>query len=127
MGLAGRLASRFLHSKLTPLVTIASLAAGLIALEEMPRRLHEDHENARWLAGELAKIPGIALDPAKVATNIVVFNVTRTGKTSAEISRCLAERSVLINGIEEIGVGSTMSPASASSTGFLCRPSNIKI
>ncbi len=75
-------------------------AAGLIALEEMPRRLHEDHENARWLAGELAKIPGIALDPAKVQTNIVVFNVARTGKTSAEISRGLAERNVLINGID---------------------------
>ena len=75
-------------------------AAGLIALEEMPRRLHQDHENARWLAGELAKIPGIALDPARVATNIVVFNVARTGKTSAEISRGLAERSVLINGID---------------------------
>ena len=30
MGFAGRLASRFLHSKLTPLLTIASLAVGLL-------------------------------------------------------------------------------------------------
>ena len=75
-------------------------AAGLIALEQMPKRLHEDHENARWIAGELARIRGIRLDPAKVATNIVVFNVKGTGKTSAEITRALAERSVLINGID---------------------------
>ena len=32
-------------------------AAGLIALEEHPALLRRDHENARWLAGELAKIP----------------------------------------------------------------------
>ena len=33
-------------------------AAGLIALEEMPHRLGEDHANARFLASELAKMPG---------------------------------------------------------------------
>ena len=38
-------------------------AAGLIALEEMPHRLGEDHANARFLAGELAKLPGIQIDP----------------------------------------------------------------
>ncbi len=75
-------------------------AAGLIALEDMPKRLHEDHANARWVAGELAKVQGISLHPAKVATNIVVFNVKGTGKTSAEITKGLAERGVLINGID---------------------------
>jgi threonine aldolase len=75
-------------------------AAGLIALEEMPKRLHEDHANARWMAEELAKVRGIKLDAKKVATNILVFNVAGTGKTSAEISRALAERGVLINGID---------------------------
>ena len=34
-------------------------AAGLIALEEMPNRLGEDHANARFLAGELAKLSGL--------------------------------------------------------------------
>ncbi len=34
-------------------------AAGLIALEQMPARLAEDHANARFLARELAGIPGI--------------------------------------------------------------------
>jgi threonine aldolase len=75
-------------------------AAGLIALEEMPKRLSEDHANARWMAEELARIAGIQLDPTKVMTNIVVFNVSGTRKTSAEITRALAERDVLINGID---------------------------
>ncbi len=75
-------------------------AAGLIALDDMPKRLGEDHANARWIAGELANIRGIELDPLKVMSNIVVFNVAGTGKTSAEISRSLAQRGVLINGID---------------------------
>ncbi len=41
-------------------------AAGLVALEETPKILHRDHENANYLAEGLARIPGIALDPAKV-------------------------------------------------------------
>jgi threonine aldolase len=38
-------------------------AAGLIALEETPKRLHEDHENARRLAEGLAALPGMKIDP----------------------------------------------------------------
>ncbi len=37
MGIAGRMAAGFLRSKLTPLVTIASLAAGLVAVIATPR------------------------------------------------------------------------------------------
>lgn len=64
-------------------------AAGLIALEESPKRLHEDHENARRLAEGLAGLRGVAIDPEKVVTNIVIFDVTATGKTSAEICEAL--------------------------------------
>lgn len=74
-------------------------AAGLIALEKMPARLHQDHENAHFLANGLAEVRGIRLDPAKVRTNIVVFDMSGTGMTSAELSRRLAERNVLMNGI----------------------------
>ena len=59
-------------------------AAGLIALEEMPHRLGEDHANARFLAGELAKLPGIQIDPARVQTNIVIFDITGTGLATTE-------------------------------------------
>ena len=37
-------------------------AAGLIALEKSPARLHEDHANARYLAEALARFPGIKID-----------------------------------------------------------------
>lgn len=73
-------------------------AAGLIALEQMPLRLQEDHTNARLLANKLAKIPGIQVDPARVQTNIVLFDISSTGHTPAELSSCLKTRGVLING-----------------------------
>lgn len=48
-------------------------AAGIIALEEMTQRLHEDHANARRLAEGLAEIDGIVLDVDRVKTNMVMF------------------------------------------------------
>src|SRR3989442_11262867 len=57
-------------------------AAGLVALEETPKRLHVDHENARFLAEGLAEMPGIKIEPAKVVTNILFLDVSGTGHTS---------------------------------------------
>ncbi len=74
-------------------------AAGLLALEESPRQLPEDHRNAKLLAEGLARIPGIGIDPAKVQTNIVIFEVTGTGLAPADISARLREKGVRINGI----------------------------
>jgi threonine aldolase len=74
-------------------------AAALVALDQTPPGLHVDHANARYLAEELAGIPGISIDPAKVITNILVADVSRTGLTSYELSRRLAEHRVLANGI----------------------------
>lgn len=59
-------------------------AAGLVALEEGPKRLQDDHDKAQILAQRLARIPGIALDPSKVQTNIVIFSVKPSGLTCAE-------------------------------------------
>jgi len=70
-------------------------AAGLIALEESPKGLHRDHENARYLAQGLARLPGVAIDPAKVVTNILIFDVTGTGRTAAEICAALATQNIL--------------------------------
>ena len=72
-------------------------AAGLIALEENSKRLHIDHANARFLAQELAQIPGIKIDAAKVVTNILFFDVAGTGLTGYEISKLLAAQGVLAN------------------------------
>ena len=59
-------------------------AAGLIALEKSPARLHEDHERAKRLAEAVARIPGFAIDPVKVRTNILIFDCSKTGKTAVE-------------------------------------------
>ena len=73
-------------------------AAGMIALEDGPKRLHEDHENAKTLAVGLAGISGIQIDVDKVLTNIVIFEISGTGKTSDEIVALLAEKGVLAVG-----------------------------
>jgi threonine aldolase len=51
-------------------------AAGRIALRDGPGWLAEDHANAAYLAGELAALGGVEIDPATVETNIVVARVT---------------------------------------------------
>jgi threonine aldolase len=56
-------------------------AAGLIALEEMPSRLHEDHANARLLAKAIAGCDAAEIDEEMVQTNIVFFKV-KTGEGS---------------------------------------------
>jgi threonine aldolase len=50
-------------------------AAGLIALEEMPKRLGEDHANAKLLAERMAELKQVEIDPATVQTNIVIFSL----------------------------------------------------
>ena len=79
-------------------------AAGLIALEESPKRLHIDHENAQHLAKGLAAVKGIALDPARVVTNIVIFDVRGTNRTAAEIGEQLAAKNVLCSATEKYSV-----------------------
>src|SRR5262250_2780504 len=70
-------------------------AAGLVALEKGPKRLHIDHENAKFLANDLASVPGITLNPANVQTNIVIFDVRKSGWASGDVLKTLAERGVL--------------------------------
>ena len=71
-------------------------AAGLIALEEGPGRLPEDHANARRVAEAVAEIvPGV-LDPAAVETNIVFADVAVTGHPLAAWVAALAAEGVLV-------------------------------
>jgi threonine aldolase len=69
-------------------------AAGIIALEEMVDRLAEDHLRARKLAEGLAAIPGIAIDPDRVRTNIVYFDVSKPGLSAAELLRRLEREGI---------------------------------
>jgi threonine aldolase len=79
-------------------------AAGLIALEETPKILHRDHENARALAEGLAQIKGISLDPKKVVTNIVIFDVRPTGRTADEITAELGKQEILCGSVDKYSV-----------------------
>ncbi len=71
-------------------------AAGLIALEKGPGRLHEDHANARMLAEALARMDGVAIDPNTVETNIVIFRVAGK-KSAAELVARLKARNILMS------------------------------
>jgi threonine aldolase len=84
-------------------------AAGLVALRDGPagmiERLADDHANARRLAEGLAALPGVRspggiaqpslgpLDPARVATNFVIFRVDRD---RADLLARLEARGVLM-------------------------------
>ncbi len=74
-------------------------AAGIVALTKMTARLVEDHANARSLAEGLGQIDGIAIDPERVQSNILVFDISGTGLSTAEFSARLKQRRVLANGI----------------------------
>jgi len=75
-------------------------AAGLVALEEGPKLLPEDHENAQILGRGLAKIPGIQIDPKKVQTNIVIFDVRQTSLPAPQFVEKLSQRKVLTGAVD---------------------------
>ena len=74
-------------------------AAGLIALEDSPRCLVEDHANALLLTEGIAGLPGIDMDVISVQTNIVIFDISGLGMTTREFSDQLKQRGILANGI----------------------------
>ncbi|MGH2636843.1 MAG: threonine aldolase family protein [Actinomycetota bacterium] len=72
-------------------------AAGLVGLEEGPKRLHEDHERARRIAEGVAALGG-GIDPAAVETNMVFVDTEPLGMAPLEAVRRL----------EGEGVGATL-------------------
>ena len=69
-------------------------APGIIALTEMPARLKEDHRRAKTLAGAIAGLPGIALDPGTIETNIVIFGFSHPKYAMAQFLAALKERGI---------------------------------
>ena len=76
-------------------------AAGIVALAEMVDRLADDHARARALAAGLAELPAVELDPARVATNILVFRL-RAEKVPGD--RALAPSARFVEGMKARGV-----------------------
>jgi len=72
-------------------------AAGIFALEHNLARLVDDHANARLLAERLARSPRIAIDPATVQTNILVFRLAADARDATTLVAKARERGVLIN------------------------------
>ena len=73
-------------------------AAGLIALEKMPARLHEDHANARLLAEALSHMDCVDIDLGAVETNIVIFKL-KGELSAAELSARMKARGVLMSAV----------------------------
>lgn len=69
-------------------------AAGLVAIENSPQRLHEDHANATALAVGIAQIPGLKINPSAIRSNIVIFDCSATGMNAVQLCDALHERGV---------------------------------
>ena len=70
-------------------------AAAIYALDNNMKRLADDHANARFLAGGLNNIKGLDIDMSRVQTNIIIADISKTGKNPAEVASLLAENGVL--------------------------------
>jgi threonine aldolase len=64
-------------------------AGGVYALRHHVKRLADDHANARRLAEGLGALPGIAVDPATVETNLVFFELTGRLDSATFVERLL--------------------------------------
>jgi len=71
-------------------------AAGIIALEQMVDRIAEDHANAQRLAEGIARITGLAIEPEKVQTNIIYFNLVSRRLTVEKLVTQLSNKGIKI-------------------------------
>jgi threonine aldolase len=76
-------------------------AAGIVALEKQVERLADDHALARRLAERIAAIPGLVADPARVQTNIVVFEAAPGGPGGPAIAERWRKAGVLCLVVDE--------------------------
>lgn len=74
-------------------------AGGLVALDTMVDRLAEDNRRAKLLADSIAEIPGIAIDPGLVDTNIVFFRLTSENLDAAAFAQTLSRAGVLVHAL----------------------------
>lgn len=76
-------------------------AAGLYALDHHITRMQEDHDNAKHFALQLQQIPAVYVDPDLVETNIVLFEVVGSDRSTGEIVQALKDVGVLLNAVGE--------------------------
>ena len=71
-------------------------AAGITALEQMVDRIAEDHANAQRLAEGIARITGLSIEPEKVQTNIIYFNLVSQQLTVEKLVTQLNNKGIKI-------------------------------
>ena len=74
-------------------------AAGIIALKGQTSRIVEDHERAKKIARELAKLPGIVIKPRDTEINMVFFTwpPAEDKKTAAKVVKIFKNHKIIIN------------------------------
>jgi threonine aldolase len=73
-------------------------AAGIISLEKMTKRLHEDHVQAKKLADGLRELDGLAVDAHSPYTNMVYLNVSEKVQVDAyQITQRMKDHGILVD------------------------------
>lgn len=75
-------------------------AAGIIALEKMTDRLQEDHDNAKYLAEELSKLPGVKVKEDRLHIDMVFFEMGEDIIKESVLIEKLYEKNIKISGTE---------------------------
>lgn len=75
-------------------------AAGIIALEDMPQQLIEDHKNAIALGHKLSTINGIDINLADIHINMVFFSIDDSVLNGRDIAAELFKFGIKVNGPE---------------------------
>lgn len=77
-------------------------AAGIIALEQMTKRLNIDHENAAYMADQLSKLPGIKVMEDRRDINMVFFQTEPDMSKTEEdaLVKYLFNNGIKVNGKE---------------------------
>jgi threonine aldolase len=74
-------------------------ACGIVALEKMTKRLHEDHENARYLGDRLAELPGISVDKERIRINMVFWKTSHPAFNPDDFVSFMGKKNIKVSGI----------------------------
>lgn len=75
-------------------------AAGIIALEKMADRLHEDHEKAKYMAQRLSDLPGVEVIKDRLDIDMIFFKMGEDVIPEKTLIEGLYEKNIKINGTE---------------------------
>ncbi len=77
------------------------IAAGaLCAIKDMPRRLHEDHERAKYLAKQLSEMPNIEMDISSVQINMVFCKINKSESWQKQLPEKMLKAGIKISGAD---------------------------